>query len=308
MPTGVSYFGASSSTRRRRGEPKTYDFRRPVRLAREHAHVLRVAMQTFGRQSTTVLTTTLRAVSQIGPPQIEELSYDEFVSGLPEQTVSAVLTLEPWPGKALMTFDLATLLAMIDHQLGGMGSPTQPDRPLTDIEQTLVRQLVTRLLRELAYALEPIHKGVEPQLVALEPDARFVQAAAPTDPVVVATMELTVGERVSPVSLCLPYSMLAPVFESLTRSGDSTEKTRLRLDAAAQTQARLSDVEVTVSVRLDPVQMQSQTIGRLTVGDVLSFNHRTTAPMSVTSANTVFAQAVPGSSGKKLAVLIVSGR
>jgi len=30
--------------------------------------------------------------------------------------------------------------------------------------------------------------------------------------------------------------------------------------------------------------------------------------MSVTSANTVFAQAVPGSSGKKLAVLIVSGR
>ncbi len=265
-------------------------------------------MQTFGRQSTTLLTTSLRAVSQIGPPQIEEMSYDEFVTRLPEQTVSAVLTLDPWPGKALMTFDLSTLLAMIDHQLGGMGSPVQPDRPLTDIEQTLVRQLLARVLRELAYALEPVHKGVEPELLGLEPDPRFVQAAAPTDPVVVATMELTVGQHVSPFSLCLPYAMLSPAFENLSRSGDSTAKTQLRLDAAAQTQARLSDVEVAVSVRLEPLRMQSQTIGRLTIGDVLSFGHRTTAPMAVTSANAVFAQAVPGSSGRTLAVLIVSGR
>ena len=43
--------------------------------------------------------------------------------------------------------------------------------------------------------------------------------------------------------------------------------------------ARLSDVEVSVSVRLEPLRMSSQTIGRLTAGDVLSFGHRTTAPM-----------------------------
>ena len=81
MPADVST-GPTSNMRRRRGEARTYDFRRPVRLAREHAHLLRVAMQTFGRQSTTVLTTSLRAVCQIGAPQIEELSYDEFLSSM----------------------------------------------------------------------------------------------------------------------------------------------------------------------------------------------------------------------------------
>jgi flagellar motor switch protein FliM len=303
----VSNSGAAS-TRRRRGEPKTYDFRRPVRLAREHAHLLRVAMQTFARQSTTVLTTSLRVVCQVGTPRIEELSYDEFLNSLPEQSVTCVITLEPWQGKALLSFDLTTLLTMIDHQLGGTGSDTQPDRPLTDIEQSLIRLLVPRLLRELSYALESIAKGVQPQLLTLEGDARFVQAAASTDPVVVAHMDLMVGTKESVLSLCLPYSMLAPVLEAVTRSGDSHEKTQARADAAQRTQRRLSDVEVDVAVRFEPQRMSSQTIGLLTVGDVIALGHRTTAPMSVVSASTVFARAVPGSAGRTLAVLIVPNR
>jgi len=293
--------------RRRRGEARAYDFRRPVRLAREHAHLLRVAMQTFARQSTTVLTTSLRAVCQIGTPLIEELSYDEFLSSMPEQSVCAVISLDPWPGKALMTFDLATLLTMIDHQLGGMGSERQPDRPLTDIEQALLRQLLGRMLSELSYALEPIAKGVHPQLVTLEADARFVQAAAPTDPVVVANMDLTVGTRESQIALCMPYAMLAPVLEIATHQ-DNRGQALVRSTAAVQTQRRLTEVDVDVSVRFEPLRMSSQAIGRLAVGDVVTFAHRTTAPLSVTSAATVFAHAIPGASGRALAVLIVSGR
>lgn len=297
----------TGASRRRRGEARAYDFRRPVRLAREHAHLLRVAMQTFCRQSTTVLTTSLRAVCQVGGAQIEELSYDEFLGGLSESSVSAVLSLDPWPGKALMTFDLHTLLVMIDHQLGGMGSDRQPDRPLTDIEQALVRGLLSRLLRELAYALEPIQKGVRPQLLTLEGDARFVQAAAPTDPVVVATMELTVGQRESALTLCIPYPTLQPVLEARAQVDDAQEKLAARAEAAQQTSQRLVDVEVDVAVRFDPMRMRSHAIGGLAVGDVLTFNHRTTAALSVTSAATVFARAIPGSAGKRLAVLIVPG-
>jgi flagellar motor switch protein FliM len=222
-----------------------------------------------------------------------------------EQSVCAVIALDPWPGKALLTFDLATLLTMIDHQLGGMGSDHQPDRPLTDIERALVRQLLTRLLNELAYALEPITKNVRPQVLALESDARFVQAAASTDPVVLATMDLSVGQRASQLSLCLPYAMLAPVLELATHQ-DNRDQSAIRSTAAKQTQRRLTEVDVDVSVRFEPVRMSSQAIGRLQVGDVITFPHRTTTPLSVTSAATVFARAIPGASGRTLAVLIVS--
>jgi flagellar motor switch protein FliM len=301
---GYSDQATAAGARRRRGEARTYDFRRPVRLAREHAHLLRVAMTTFSRQSTTVLTTSLRVVCSLTNPVIEELSYDEFLTGIPDQSLCAVLTLEPWNGRALLTFDTTTLLTAVDHQLGGQGGGAQPDRPLTDIEQAIVRQLLGRMLRELAYAFNPIAK-VDPQLLSLETNAGFVQAAAPTDPVVVARMELTVGARTSAASLCLPYSMLAPALNQMNQANDGGERARARVDAAQRTQARLSDVEVDVAVRFDPMRMASATIGRLTVGDVITLGHRTTSPLSVTSASTTFARAVPGSSGRKLAVLIV---
>jgi flagellar motor switch protein FliM len=296
---------ATALPRRRRGEARTYDFRRPVRLAREHTHLLRVAMQTFSRQATTVLTTSLRVICQLGNPKIEELSYDEYLSGLAEQAVCAVLSLDPWPGKALFAFDLKTVLLMLDHQLGGPGTEDQPDRPLTDIEQALLRQLLLRMLRELTYAMEPL-AHVRPQLVALENDARFVQAAALTDPVVVARLDLTVGQREGTISFCFPYAMLAPTLKLLSASSDDADKRALRAEAGRRTQQRLSDVEVDVSVRFDPLQMRSKAIAALKVGDVVVLDHRTTSPLSVTSATATFARAMPGSSGRQLAVLIVS--
>jgi flagellar motor switch protein FliM len=296
---------ATTTPRRRRGEARTYDFRRPVRLAREHAHVLKVAMSTFGRQATTVLTTNLRAVSSLSLTQIEELSYDEYLTGMPEGAVCAVITLEPLPGKMLLTLDQNTLHTMIDHLLGGPGTEKQPERPLTDIEQALMRHLLGRLLREFAYALAPI-TTTTPVLLGLESNVQFIQAAAATDPVVAARMEISVGERTSVADLCFPYAMLAPALETLSDNDDQRERATLRRQAAALTTQRLGDVDVEVAVRFDSLRLPSAQIGRLTVGDVLTLGHKTSRPLSVTSANTTFALAVPGSSGKRLAALIVA--
>jgi flagellar motor switch protein FliM len=295
---------ATAYSRRRRGEPRSYDFRRPVRLVRDQAHLLRFAMQTFGRQSSTVLTTSLRVVCTLGSPVIEELSYDEYLTGLPEQAVCAVVTLEPWAGRSLLSIELPTLLTMVDHLLGGPGAAQQPDRPLTDIEQAVLRHLLTRMLAELSYALEPLD-GITPQLLNLESNPGFVQAAAPTDPVVVGRLELAVGDRTSAASLCLPYASLEPALERLSHAQDDDARMLARRKAAARTQQRLTDVEVEVAVRFHPSRLPSGTISRLAVGDVVRLDHRTTAPLAVTAAATTFAHAVPGTSGRKLAVLIV---
>jgi flagellar motor switch protein FliM len=301
---GYSNQATGEGTRRPRPEARSYDFRRPVRLAREDAHLLKVAMATFGRQATTVLTTGLRALSVLSLVQVDEMSYDEYLSGLAEASVSAVLTMEPLQGKALLSIDLDTLLVMVDHLLGGNGTESQPERPLTDIEQMLVRHIFSRVLRELSYAFESI-AVTKPALLALESNAQFVQAAAPTDPVVVARMQLAVGERISSADLCLPYAMLAPALEAVNQSADRGEKIRQRSVAAARTTQRLNDVEVDVAIRFDPIRLPSAQIGQLAVGDVLNLGHRTSKPLSITSATSTFAIAVPGASGKQLAALIV---
>jgi flagellar motor switch protein FliM len=301
---GYSNQATSDGSRRPRPGARSYDFRRPVRLTREDSHLLKVAMQTFGRQATTQLTTGLRALSVLSLVQVDEMSYDEYLSGLPEGSVSAVLSMEPLQGKALLSIEQTTLMVMIDHLLGGTGPENQPERALSDIEQMLVRHLFGRVLREMAYAFEPI-AVTKPVLLTLESNPQFVQAAAPTDPVVVARMQLAVGERTSTADLCLPYAMLAPALEAVTQSADRGEKIRQRSVASAKTTQRLNDVEVDVAVRFDPLRLPSSQIGRLVVGDVLTLGHRTSKPLSITSANSTFAHAVPGASGKQLAALIV---
>ena len=51
--------------------------------------------------------------------------------------------------------------------------------------------------------------------------------------------------------------------------------------------------------------MPSGDLANLQLGDVLPLRHNLSAPLSVTAADVTFAHAVPGSQGKRLAVLVV---
>ena len=104
----------------------------------------------------------------------------------------------------------------------------------------------------------------------------------------------------------MPYALLAPALERLSRAQDDEARVLARRQAAERTQRRLTDVEVDVAVRFTPLRMPSGAIGRPSPSATWSASSTApTAPLAVTSAATTFAHAVPGTSGRKLAVLIV---
>ena len=45
---------------RRKSGPQPFDFRRPSKFSRDHARALQIVNETFARQFTTILSTTLR--------------------------------------------------------------------------------------------------------------------------------------------------------------------------------------------------------------------------------------------------------
>ena len=84
---------------------------------------------------------------------IVQQSYEEFVAGLPQQTLMAMLDVPPLPGTGIFEFSLPTALASIDHMLGGPGGPQQL-RTLTDIETGADQGPARPDPRQPAYALE----------------------------------------------------------------------------------------------------------------------------------------------------------
>ncbi len=132
--------------------PVVYDFRRPNKFTREHVRALQIASETFARQFTTVLSTTLRTVSQVQAKGIHQLTYDEYILDVPNPTYLAILSLPPLAGASIFHLPLPVVMTAVDRLLGGPGTGPSLHRPLTEIEQSLVRDLLGRVLRELAYA------------------------------------------------------------------------------------------------------------------------------------------------------------
>lgn len=284
--------------------PQPYDFRRPTKLSREHSRTLQIAYETFARQYTTLLTSSLRAVSQVSLLSIEQLSYDEYIATIGNPTLLTMVTLDPLPGIALLEIPVDTALACIDHLLGGSGG-AQPQRQLSEIETVLFRGLLDRILGEFRYSFDTV-KAIDPKAGAIEYNPQFAQAAAPSDPMVVVSLEMKVGSQECVATMCLP---LAAVMVALQKADDTVALTPAERFAKALSirniTGELLGAKVQVVVRFGTTQMMPEHIVALQPGDVVTLDHPLNRPLTVSTAGITLAHAVPGNHGARLACLVV---
>jgi flagellar motor switch protein FliM len=286
--------------------PVAYDFRRPNKFTREHVRALQIAHETFARQFTTVLSTTLRTVSHVQARGIGQLTYDEYIRDVANPTYLAILSLPPLAGAAIFHLPLPVVLTAVDRLLGGPGTGPSVNRALTEIEQSLVRDLLGRVLRELAYAFESL-TALEPTVIHQESNPQFAQIGSPSDMVIVFAYDLRIGSQAGEATLCIPFSALQPVLDEVM--GNSLLAGRIEADAGSVRDAlagRMGSAPVTVSVSFPPVTLALADIVDLRPGDVLPLDHRIDAPLEVSVGGVPRFAARPGRRGKRLACVITS--
>ncbi len=293
----------SKMSRRGHAGPTAYDFRRPIKLSREHVRTLQICFETYARSCGTLLTTRLRAVSSVTLASIEQLNYDEYVASLDNPTVLAVVTIEPLPGSVVVELSSAAAMTAIDHMLGGPGGP-QPERPLTEVEMPLLRGLLERMLSELRYGFESL-VDISPKLREIEYNAQFLRAHQPGDAVVVASFDMKIGVEECLASICLPFNAILPVLEKQETIELTAVERRVRDNSYRNLTAGLSAAPIDVAVRFQPIRMRTDDIVDLRPGDVVPLGHPTSMPLEVTVNQRVFAHAVPGNQGARLACLVV---
>lgn len=299
---------ATGARPRRRGpaEPAPYDFRRPIQLSREHSRTLQLGLDGFARQATTVFTSSLRTVSSVTLESIDQRSYAEYVDSLGSSTYMTMFSADPMPGSGILELPLPAIMVCIDHMLGGPGGEEQPDRPLSEIESAVIRGLIERLLGEMRYSLEGV-VGLEPVVSGVEYSPQFAQAAAASDVMVVATFDLRLDESDHRMTFCLPFSGLLPHLVAASAPVPASDRERAhRAQAAALLQEQFHEVPVEVRVKLRDSRLSPDQLSDLRVGDVLRLSHPAAAPLDVSVDEIVFAHAIPGAHGKRLAAQVVA--
>ncbi|GEA85851.1 MULTISPECIES: flagellar motor switch protein FliM [Cellulomonas] len=297
--------GAPAGAREPQVEP--YDFRRPLTLVREHARHLEMAFGRLARQFGTQLTARLRAVSSLELEQIALHTYEEYVGGLPTPTAMVLCTVDPTRQTAVLQLPVAATMVWVDYLFGGDGrGDDRPGRELTEIEMTLVRELLEHALADMEYAFAGITRlGLEIRGVQYNP--QFVQAAAATDAVLVATFRLRVGEREDTLTLMLPGEHMVHALQVADGVvATSPEDRRKAMVAHADLATAVAAVPVEVGVRFAPVTVQPRDVLTLAVGDVLPLTHPSTEPLDVVVDDVVLAKAAIGSHGPRLACRVVA--
>ncbi len=301
VPRGAALMAA----RRRRGEPRSYDFRRPTKLSRDHVRVLQNALELFARQCATNLTQVLRTEVKIELGGIDQFAYDDYVAHLDNPVFMTVLSFEPLQGRGLLTWSLDMAMAMIDQLLGGSGDSAQPQRPMTGMETRLTQYPVERVLHELAQALRPIVR-IDFGLEGFEYNPHLAQLAVSSETVVVASFSLSLGERETEATIMLPFAPFAPALHDATSPQLSAQALRERKLASEALSQRLGAVPVEVNARFRPLTVPSADLLSLAVGDVLLLRHPRDSPLEVTTNDVVFAHAVASNHRRRLAAEIVT--
>lgn len=304
---GVPAGGVPTARRARSTQVETYDFRRPLTLVREHARHLEMAFERFARQFGNQLTARLRVVSHLAFEQVALQTYDEYVNLLPSPTAMVLCTVEHSRQTAVVQLPVGATMVWIDYLFGGDGRGDEREgRELTEIELTLVRDLLQHSLADLEYAFAGLTRlGVTVQGVQYNP--QFVQATGASETVLVASFTLRVGEREDAVTFMLPAdTMLAALHAADGAIAHSAEDRQAAAAAHADLELAVQGVPVRVGVQFAPVTVHPRDVLSLQVGDVLPLSHPSSTPLDVVVDGVVLARAAIGSHGPRLACRVVT--
>lgn len=282
-----------------------YDFLRPDKFSKDQLRTLQMMHDSFSRSLQTALAGLMRLPVQVEVLSVGEMMYQEFSEQISNPSVLNVIGFEPVGGSIVLEINPNLAFIMLDRLLGGPGLPINRARPLTDIEQTLMRRVMDRTLVALEDAWRPV-VDIKAKLQRTEMNPQFVQVAPPTDMTVVISFRVRMKEETGRMNLCIPYSCLEPVASKLkAQVWFASAKPENKGQAHDQIKARLETLSLKVGVELGEADVSIGDFLGLKVGDVVQLDTRTSDPLQIRIGTRKKFVGYPGRLGSHLAVQVV---
>ena len=251
-------------------EVRPYDFKRPERVSKDQMRSLQTLHEGFARNFGAALSGFLRTIVEVKVASCEQMTYAEFISGLPNPTSFNLMEARPLEGQMCLEISPLIIYPIIDRLLGGTNQELFiPQRPMTLIETRLIGKVTSRGLAALSEAWSGI-KPVEFVITATESNPQLVQIVPPNEVVVVVGFELKMANRAGTMNLCIPYNVIEPVMEELSAQSwfnvPKSEKSKQLQDRIASS---LAGAALTVTGVMAETTITLRELMSLAVGDVI---------------------------------------
>lgn len=274
---------------------KQCDFRQAGQLSKDQVRQVTLLHETFPPSLASSLGAYLRVGIHANLVAVEQISYSEFLTRLPEQTYVTTISLMPAEELAAAQLEMQLLLPMIDLLLGGSGQAITEPRDLTEIEEQILESVVAVICRELQATWRAI-LPLEFTVGQRQKQAQILTLMMPGERALYLSFELLLGDIRGLLNLVFPAAISNALLRKLAMQG-MVQRRPSTADYSGRLRDRLLDCAFTGELQLTHLPIRIGDIVDLQPGVVLPLRHALRDSMSFAVNSRAVFRGVPVSCG-----------
>jgi flagellar motor switch protein FliM len=251
------------------GGVRTYNLATQERIVRGRMPTLELINERFARNLRLGLFNYMHRNAEISVGPVKVQKYGEFLRNLVVPTNLNLVQAKPLRGTGLFVLDPNLVFLVVDNLFGGDGRfhTRVEGRDFTPTEQRIIQGLLKVIFAECEKAWQPVFQ-LTFEYMRSEMNSQFANIATPSEIVVTFTLNLEFNGAAAAMHVCLPYSMIEPIRETLNSAMQSDHVTSdKRWINLLATQVQGAEVELTANLGSASITLRQ--ILAMTVGDVV---------------------------------------
>ena len=256
-----------------------WDVRTGGQTGQREVRVLRAVHESFARVLEKSWGEHLRAALRVTLSSVEQISYEESLQRLPQESYFASILVESEKTPAALRLDLSLVWAIIDLSLGGAGKGADVFRDLTEIEE----EVLASPLRELCNALEEVWEplfSVKLELEGGQPRRQFQRLLPAAEKVLCLGFEVRFPETQGMFHVVVPAGVTGLLLRK-TGQARSPLREKSGVGGAARMRGHLLRCRFPLELALPPSLVRGSELLSLKPGQVLVLQQKVDDPAIV---------------------------
>lgn len=196
---------------------ETYDFRNPVFLTELELRQVRIRHEQFIHYLGARLSMFLRMDFGLKMSKLYTAQYSKFIQSLPNPAYISLYKVDQFPGVGVTCMNPRLAMTITDRMLGGKGHSVRGERYLTEIECSLMDDVVLIVLEEWCRQWEDT-VDINATPIGTESNGRFLQTAPHDAIILVLCMEGLLGDCSEEIQIGIPYYTIEPVIKQMQQN------------------------------------------------------------------------------------------
>ena len=286
---------------------RPYNFWSPDRFSKEQMRAVELVHEELAERLTSSLPTFLRTNLRPRVVHTEQGRFHDFINDLPPNSLLNLVALAPLNGQMVIVISPDVSFVILEQRLGGKAGSSEKKHTLTDIDQSLLQDLVENMLNDIKAAWSKV-VAVEPKLVDSTINHHWVQMMIGNERVMTIVFELMIQQVTGTMTFYIPYSMLKPVMSELNPTTILTGRKEKVIDQVDRriNEDNLNRINLPLHVLLGQTRLRISEVNNLKPGDVIVLDSKPSQDLGVKVAGKIRFRGQVGQVGNRLALQLTS--